>query len=94
MSHLIDDLPFIDLYVRLDQPDQAYYRSKERSLSTISQFVPPEYQPSIDRFMMAVNNKRGGNVDHALYCLIDNARFASKQVHRQLLLFAGEHKWL
>jgi twitching motility protein PilT len=57
MSALVGDLPFIDLYVRLDQPDQAYYRSRERSQSTISQFVPAEYQASIDRFMSAVNNK-------------------------------------
>jgi twitching motility protein PilT len=57
MSALVGDLPFIDLYVRLDQPDQAYYRSRERSQSTISQFVPAEYQASIDRFMSAVNNR-------------------------------------
>jgi len=59
MSESLGDLPFIDLYVRLDQPDQAYYRSKERSLSSISQLVPPEYQMRIDRFMSAVNNKLG-----------------------------------
>ena len=57
MSAVLNDLPFIDLYVRLDQPDQAYYRSKERGQSTISQLVPPEYQVSIDRFMSAVNQK-------------------------------------
>ncbi len=57
MSAVLNDLSFIDLYVRLDQPDQAYYRSKERGQSTISQLVPPEYQVSIDRFMSAVNQK-------------------------------------
>ena len=57
MSAVLNDLPFIDLYVRLDQPDQAYYRSKERDKSTISQLVPAEYQVSIDRFMAAVSNK-------------------------------------
>ena len=66
MSAILGNLPFIDLYVRLDQPDQSYYRSKERAQSTISQFVPPEYQVSIDRFMVAVNNKLKDLNDGAL----------------------------
>jgi twitching motility protein PilT len=57
MSNLLSDLPFIDLYVRLDQPDQSYYRSKDRSLNNISVFVPPDYQVTIDRFSSAVNQK-------------------------------------
>ena len=52
----LDQLPFIDLYVRLDEPDQAFYRSKERGKGNISQFVPPEYQLVVDRFMSAVKN--------------------------------------
>jgi len=57
MSDLtIESLPFIDLYVRLDQPDQAYYRSREKGKGVISQFVPPEYQLVVDRFMTAVTN--------------------------------------
>ena len=55
MTVTLNDLPFIDIYVRLDQPDQAYYRSKERGLGTISQFVPPEYQLAVDRFAAAIN---------------------------------------
>ena len=66
MSGLVGDLPFIDLYVRLDQPDQAYYRSQDRSLSTISQFVPPEYQVSIDRFMVAVTEQLQEHNDGAV----------------------------
>jgi Tfp pilus assembly pilus retraction ATPase PilT len=66
MSDLIGDLPFIDLYVRLDQPDQAFYRSKERGLNTISQLVPPQYQVSIDRFMVAITNKLQDLNDGAL----------------------------
>jgi twitching motility protein PilT len=57
MTVSLDDLPFIDLYVRLDQPDQAYYRSKEKGKGTISQFVPAEYQIVIDRFMSAVTKE-------------------------------------
>jgi twitching motility protein PilT len=53
----VNDIPFIDLYVRLDQPDQALYRSKVRSESTINQLVPPEFQEAVDRFMHAVNFK-------------------------------------
>jgi twitching motility protein PilT len=66
MTVVLDDLPFIDLYVRLDQPDQAFYRSKVRSESTISQFVPPEYQLSIDRFMHDVNEKLKEHNDGAI----------------------------
>ena len=57
MSAMIGDLPFIDIYVRLDKPEQAYYRSKERGQNTISQLVPTEYQESVDRFMIAVTQK-------------------------------------
>lgn len=57
MTVTFDDLPFIDLYVRLDKQDQSYYRSKERSKGNISQFVPEEYQVVIDRFMIAVNSE-------------------------------------
>ncbi|MDE2029903.1 MAG: Flp pilus assembly complex ATPase component TadA [Alphaproteobacteria bacterium] len=66
MSATLGDLPFIDLYVRLDQPDQAYYRSKERSQSMISQPVPGDYQLSIDRFMAAVNERLKEHSDGAL----------------------------
>lgn len=55
MSIVFNDLPFIDIYVRLDKPDQAYYRSKEKGKGQISQFVPPEFSEIIDRFMIAVN---------------------------------------
>jgi twitching motility protein PilT len=54
MTLSLNDLPFIDIYVRLDQPEQALYRSKERGKGTISQFVPPEYQLIVDRFAAAV----------------------------------------
>jgi len=66
MSVTINDLPFIDLYVRLDQPDRAYYRSKIRAESTISQFVPEEYQLSLDRFMKDVNDRLGDHNDGAI----------------------------
>lgn len=56
-SPILNDLPFIDLYVRLDKPDQALYRSKIRGQSTINQLVPPEFQLAIDRFMSAINDK-------------------------------------
>lgn len=54
-----EELPFIDLYVRLDQPDRAYYRSKVRSESSINQFVPEAFQPVIERFMIAANHYLG-----------------------------------
>ncbi|MDR3449150.1 MAG: ATPase, T2SS/T4P/T4SS family [Alphaproteobacteria bacterium] len=66
MSAMLGDLPFIDLYVRLDKPDQALYRSKERSQNTINQLVPEEYQTSVDRFMSDVNKRLENNSDGAL----------------------------
>jgi twitching motility protein PilT len=56
MTLSLNNLPFIDLYVRLDEPDQALYRSKEKGQSSISQLVPPEFQLIIDQFMQAVNH--------------------------------------
>lgn len=54
MVSSLADLPFIDLYVRLDQPDQALYRSKEKGKGQISQLVPADYQVTIDRFAAAI----------------------------------------
>lgn len=62
----LDQLPFIDLYVRLDKPDQAYYRSRERGKGLISQFVPAEYQLVIDRFMTAVPAAMGESYDGSI----------------------------
>jgi twitching motility protein PilT len=63
----VNDLPFIDLYVRLDAEDQAYYRSKERGKSTINQLVPPEFAAAVTRFAAAVNLHLGtandGSID-------------------------------
>lgn len=66
MSITLSELPFIDLYVRLDQPDQALYRSKERGKSHINQLVPPEYQLAVDRFMSAVNEGLKENNDGSI----------------------------
>ena len=67
MPLTLNDLPFIDLYVRLDKPDQALYRSKEKGKNTINQLVPDDFQVVIDRFMSAVNNQLGeandGSID-------------------------------
>ena len=66
MSFTLDDLPFIDLYVRLDQIDESYYRSKERSQSTISQFVPAEFKETMARFRDAANEKLEEHADGAI----------------------------
>lgn len=62
----LNDLPFIDLYVRLDESDHAYYRSKERSKSTLNQFVPHEFQDAIYRFMIAAKEKLIEHADGAM----------------------------
>ncbi|MDD3371426.1 MAG: ATPase, T2SS/T4P/T4SS family [Alphaproteobacteria bacterium] len=68
---ILDDLPFIDLYVRLDTKEQAYFRSNERG-SVISQFVPPEFEESIARFQAAVLEKLQEHNDGAI--TFENAR--------------------
>lgn len=55
MSLTLNDLPFIDLYVRLDKPDQALYRSKEKGQGRANQLVPAEFQVVIDRFSAELN---------------------------------------
>jgi twitching motility protein PilT len=55
MPSNLNDLPFIDLYVRLDRPDQALFRSKEKGKSHINQVVPADFQIIVDRFSSAVN---------------------------------------
>lgn len=66
MSHVLNDLPFIDLYVRLDKPDQALFRSKERGKGQMNQLVPEEFQVVIDRFSSAVNTVLGDHNDGAI----------------------------
>ena len=54
MPATFDDLPFIDLYVRLDAKDRPMYRSKERGQGRMNQFVPDEFLPVLERFAAAV----------------------------------------
>ncbi len=57
------ELPFIDLYVRLDRTGQAYFRSKERDKTTISLPVPAEFAPCIAQFADAVRPKLEGHIE-------------------------------
>ncbi len=66
MSLTLNDLPFIDLYVRLDQPDRALFRSKEKGKGNINLIVPEEYQLVIDRFTSAVNTTLGDRHDGSI----------------------------
>lgn len=54
MADSLNDLPFIDLYVRLDKPDQALYRARGFSLSRTNQPVPLEFEPIIRRFSTVI----------------------------------------
>jgi twitching motility protein PilT len=61
MSLTLNDLPFIDLYVRIDKPDQAFLRAKEKDGSIANQLVPPKFQPAIDRFIAELNRILDGH---------------------------------
>jgi twitching motility protein PilT len=66
MSLTLDDLNFVDIYVRLDEPDQAFYRSRERGRGNVSLFVPEEFQLVVDRFSAAVKAKLGERADGSI----------------------------
>jgi twitching motility protein PilT len=81
----LNDLPFIDLYVRLDQPDQALYRSKEKGQGTMNQFVPKDFQLVVDRFMAAVNphlqNTNDGAIDfEGVRCRLSKQKMADDSI--------------
>jgi len=86
MSSLtLNDLPFIDLYIRLDQPDQALYRSMKRGEGNINQFVPSEFQLVIDRFAAAITAALHDRSDGAITfeevrCRLSRARLADDTV--------------
>lgn len=54
MTITLNDLPFVDLYVRLDAEDKPLYRSREKGKGRINQFVPDEFLPAVERFRQAV----------------------------------------
>ncbi|MDD4616458.1 MAG: ATPase, T2SS/T4P/T4SS family [Alphaproteobacteria bacterium] len=75
---ILDDLPFIDLYVRLDKKEQAYFRSNQRA-SVASQFVSPEFESTIERFQAAVIDKLKDHGDGAI--TFDNVRCRLARQH-------------
>lgn len=66
MAPQLNDLPFIDLYVRLDKPDQALYRSREKGKSHYNQMVPGDYQLVVDRFAAELNGSLRDHSDGAV----------------------------
>jgi twitching motility protein PilT len=53
-EYQLADLPFIDIYVRLDADDRSYYRAFTRGQNRMNQFVPEEFAPAVKRFQQAV----------------------------------------
>ncbi|MFA4994436.1 MAG: ATPase, T2SS/T4P/T4SS family [Bdellovibrionales bacterium] len=80
MPTSLGNLPFIDLYVCLEKTEKAYFRSKDRTQSIASQFVPPEYQDVINRFVDAINLKLQEKNDGALTFDGIRCRLARQQV--------------
>ena len=66
MAPSLNDLPFIDLYVRTDKPDRAYFRSKEKGKGQANQIVPDEFQVVVDRFAAELNTALDGHSDGAI----------------------------
>ncbi len=53
MSKTLAELPFIDLYVRLDGEGRPMYRSSVRGQGRINQFVPDEFVSEAEKFAAA-----------------------------------------
>lgn len=54
MTETLSDLPFADLYIRLDAAEAPTFKSKERSQSAFNQLVPEKMLPVIERFGTAI----------------------------------------
>jgi twitching motility protein PilT len=50
MAGALADLPFIDLYIRLDESDRPLFRSNLRGKGNLNQFVPDAYLDAVNRF--------------------------------------------
>lgn len=62
----LSELPFIDIYVRLDEEEQALYRSKLRGENKVSQLVPEVFAPAVDRMRHAIINSLKDHNDGTL----------------------------
>ncbi len=66
MGLTLHDIPFIDLYVRLDGVDKPMYRSSDRGEGRMNQFVPDEHVPAAERFGVAATAALGEAFDGAI----------------------------
>ncbi len=57
------DLPFIDLYLRLDKPGEAEYKSSEPGQSKFNRVLPLEYHDDIVAFAEAIKDRLGDQID-------------------------------
>lgn len=53
MSSLAD-LAFAELYVRLDAPEKALYRAREKAQAQMSQYVPDTHAPDVEKLVAAI----------------------------------------
>lgn len=54
MAEKLDQLPFLDLYIRLDANEEPTFRSRERGQTAVIRPVPAETRPAVDRFGTAI----------------------------------------
>lgn len=85
MSVMLDQLPFFDLYIRLDQEEPPLYRSRERGKSHFNQLVPQGFLPAVDRFAMAIRAELQDHMDGTLSfegmrCRITKQRMADESL--------------
>lgn len=85
MSAMLDALPFVDLYIRLDAQDAPMYRSKERGKTQFNQLVPAEFLTSVERFGVAIRaelqDKADGTMDfEGMRCRLAQQRMADGSI--------------
>lgn len=86
MSPTLNDLPFVDLYVRLDKKDQALYRAKAFHQSRINQLVPAEFDDMVQRFSAIINDSLRNQTE----CVVD---FEGVRCRLSLLKMSSGTQW-
>lgn len=81
MTETLDQLPFLDLYIRLDASEAPTFRSKERGQTSVIRPVPDEMLGAVERFGTAIRaelqEKQGGTITfEGIRCRLAQQRMA------------------
>jgi len=63
MANKLSDLPFLDLYVRLDGDDHPLFRSREKGKNRFNQLVPDDFLAVVEQFGVAIKAEMQNQTD-------------------------------